>query len=178
MPSLERLGLGEACLFKCEVARDERGAFHRTYDAALLQGAGLTLPAAQSSLAYNRLKHTLRGLHYQKAPAEEAKLVTCVRGSVFDVIVDVREASPTRFQWRGLRLSALSGEMLYVPEGFAHGYLTLTAHATLHYEISVPFDPQASAGLRWDDPRLDIQWPSAPALLSERDRSFPLIGTP
>jgi dTDP-4-dehydrorhamnose 3,5-epimerase len=176
MPSFEPLGLGGACLLKCEVARDERGAFHRTYDAAALRDTGVTLPAEQSSVAYNRLRHTLRGLHYQNAPSEEAKLVTCVRGSVFDVIVDVREDSPTRFQWRAVRLSALSGESLYVPEGFAQGYLTLTAHATLHYQISVPFDAKAMAGLRWDDPALDIRWPSPPALVSERDRAFPLIG--
>jgi dTDP-4-dehydrorhamnose 3,5-epimerase len=175
MPSLERLGLGDACLLKCEVARDERGAFHRTYDAAFLRDAGVTLPAEQSNVAYNRLRHTLRGLHYQTKPSEEAKLVTCVRGSVFDVIVDVREDSSTRFQWRALRLTALSGDSLYVPEGFAHGYLTLTAHATLHYQISVPFDPKAMAGLRWDDPALDIRWPSPPALVSERDLAYALI---
>ena len=175
MPSLEPLGLGDACLLRCEVVQDDRGVFHRTYDAAALRNAGFTLTAEQSSVAYNRHRHTLRGLHFQKRPAEEAKLVSCVRGSVFDVIVDVREDSPTRLQWRGRRLTALSGESLYVPEGFAHGYLTLTAHATLLYQMSVPHDPTAAAGLRWDDPALAIEWPHLPEVVSARDRAFPLI---
>jgi dTDP-4-dehydrorhamnose 3,5-epimerase len=175
MPSLERLGLGDACLFRSEVMEDERGLFHRTYDAESLRAAGLSLTAQESSVAYNRRRLTQRGLHYQDRPALEAKLVTCVRGSVFDVIVDVREGSPTRLQWHGRRLTALSGESLFVPEGFAHGYLTLTAHATLYYQMSVAYDPAAQAGLRWDDPVLGIRWPHRPALVSARDRAFPLL---
>ncbi len=130
---------------------------------------------AETSIAFNRSRLTLRGLHYQTAPHEETKLVRCTRGSVYDVVADLRPDSPTSRGWFGVELSAENCLALYVPAGCAHGYLTLEDDTELLYQISRPYMPDAATGVRWDDPTLAIDWPGPPWAISERDASYPLL---
>jgi len=154
---------------------DERGSFGRLFDDALFRGRGLDPPLAQASFSYNVAPRTLRGMHYQRGSWGETKLVRCTRGKVFDVIVDLRAGSPTRLGWFGVELDEFARNAIYVPVGFAHGFVTLTPGAELHYQISTPYHPDSGAGLRWDDPSLAIDWPVEPSVISERDATYPLL---
>jgi dTDP-4-dehydrorhamnose 3,5-epimerase len=161
-----------AFLIEPERVFDERGFFARTFCQEEFRARGLNPSLAQCSLSFNQKRGTLRGLHRQAAPGEEAKLVRCTRGSIYDVIVDVRPGSSTSCQWFACRLSADSYTMLYVPEGFLHGFQTLEDSSEVSYQISVGHRPELSRGARWDDPAFGIDWPSEPAAISERDLSF------
>lgn len=152
---------------------DERGTFGRTFDAELFAARGLCTSLSQASFTTNRLTGTLRGMHLQRPPWAENKLVRCTRGSVYDVVVDLREQSSTRLHWFGLVLDANDHRSLYVPAGFAHGYLTLTDDASLAYQISAPYNADSVTGFRWDDPAVGIQWPAVPTVVSHRDRTYP-----
>jgi dTDP-4-dehydrorhamnose 3,5-epimerase len=153
---------------------DERGSFARTWCRDEMAVAGLASELAQCSLSRNPRAGTLRGLHFQHAPHEEAKLVRCTRGAIFDVAVDLRPGSATRGRWFGVGLDAERGRALYVPEGCAHGFQTLVDETEVWYMISAPYVPEASAGVRWDDPLLAITWPEAAVrVISERDRALP-----
>lgn len=152
---------------------DERGFFARLFDPRDFEARGLNPNVAQTSLSFNPRKGTLRGMHYQRAPFSEAKLVRCTRGAVHDVIVDLRKDSPTYRGHFGIVLDAESRRMLYVPEGFAHGFLTLTEDAEVTYQISAPYSPGHAAGVRWDDPAFGILWPGAVLVINERDRTYP-----
>lgn len=160
-------------LIEPELIEDERGFFARTFDADEFRLRGLNPCIAQSSISYNRTAGTLRGLHYQIAPYQEAKLVRCVRGRVFDVVVDLRAHTPTFLQWRGIELDEENVLALYVPEGVAHGFMTLVDQTELAYTISVSHHPHAGRGLRWDDPAVGIIWPKVPICVSERDAQWP-----
>lgn len=139
------------------------------------EAQGLESRLVQCSVSFNRHPGTLRGLHLQARPYGEAKLVRCTRGSVFDVIVDVRDDSPARGQWYGAVLSRDNHAMLYIPEGCAHGFQTLEADTELFYQMSEFHHPESATGFRWDDPSLDIAWPIREAILSDRDRNLPLL---
>lgn len=155
---------------------DNRGFFARCYSRDMLAGAGLVTEWPEWSLSYNARRGTLRGLHWQAAPAPEAKLVQCIRGAVFDVAVDLRPDSPSRGRWHGLELTAENRNVFYIPQGFAHGFQTLTDSAELLYHISEPFRPECARGVRWNDPDLAIDWPDAQErVLSERDARLPLF---
>jgi len=154
------------------VHEDERGTLRRVFDAAAFAKAGLCSEFPEHSIVTNRAAGTLRGLHYQTPPYEEAKVIRCLSGRVFDVIVDLRRDSPTFGSWISFELDAAVDELLYVPEGCAHGYQTLTDDASLHYLISQPYHPEAAAGIRFDDPALAISWPLPIGKMSARDRSF------
>lgn len=158
-----------------EPLQDERGWFSRTYCAREFPDHGLLAVGAQTNLSYNRLAGTLRGLHYQREPAQEAKLVRCVRGSVFDVAVDVRPESPTYLRWVGSELSEDNARALYVPEGFAHGFLTLSDDALVIYQVSEFYTPATEGGLRFDDPAIGIEWPAAVRCVSTKDASWPML---
>ncbi|MDQ3979449.1 MAG: dTDP-4-dehydrorhamnose 3,5-epimerase [Actinomycetota bacterium] len=158
-----------------EPLEDERGFFARTFCADEFTSRGLNPCVAQSSVSYNAPAGVLRGLHYQAAPHEEAKLVRCTRGRVFDVAVDLRATSRTYGLWTGVEMSADNHRALYIPEGCAHGFLTLEAASELFYQISTPYRPETSRGVRWDDPSLAITWPAVPKLVSARDRGLPLL---
>jgi dTDP-4-dehydrorhamnose 3,5-epimerase len=153
--------------------RDERGSFSRIWDSNEFARHGLASALAQSSLSWNPRRGTLRGLHYQVAPHEEAKLVSCLRGSIWDVIVDLRRDSSTFSQWHGQQLDGDSLSALYVPKGFAHGFLTLADDVLVLYQIAEAYDPKSARGVRWDDPAFNIEWPASPTLISGRDRSYP-----
>ena len=150
-----------------EPARDDRGFFARQWCSRELEAAGLVSALAQTSLSHNAKRHTLRGMHYA---AGETKLVHCTRGAIFDVLVDLRGATPS---WVGYELTADNHRMLYVPEGVAHGFLTLEDASEVQYFISAFFDPKAARGVRWDDPAFGIRWPAQPAVISERDAGYP-----
>jgi dTDP-4-dehydrorhamnose 3,5-epimerase len=155
--------------------RDDRGSFGRLFDAEVFAVNGLDPFLAQSNYSHNLLRGTLRGLHFQRAPWGEAKLVRCTRGRVFDVIVDLRASSATRCEWFGTVLDDESRNAIYLPAGFAHGFLTLTDDTELHYQMSVPFRPESSDGVRWNDPAFGIDWPFPPAVISDRDATYPWL---
>jgi len=164
-------------IIDADVFRDSRGEFVRAWMPDEFRARGLETRVAQCSIASNELRGTIRGLHYQAAPFEEAKLVRAVQGTVYDVAVDVREGSPTYRRWVGVELTAASRRMLYLPPGIAHGYQTLTDGAEVLYFVSSPYSPQHQRGIRWDDPALGIGWPlGAPTRISERDAGFPDLG--
>lgn len=172
---LDQLPLAGAWLVHPEPAYDERGFFARTWSAREVAALGLDPRVAQCSVSQNRVRGTLRGMHFQRPPHAEAKLVRCTRGSVFDVIIDLRDDSRTRHRWFGIELSADNRLALYIPEGMAHGFLTLTRNAELTYQISTEYDASSVDGVRWDDPAFCIHWPGAVRVISERDRTFPLV---
>ena len=169
------LSLDGAFLIEPELFRDERGLFARTFCAREFETLGLKTTFAQCSTSWNTRKGTLRGLHYQQAPACEAKLVRCTSGSLLDAIVDLREGSPTYLQHATIELSAANRMALYIPEMCAHGFQTLEDGTEIAYQISEFYTPDLGAGLRWDDPRLGIHWPLEVSVISDRDRSWPLL---
>lgn len=166
-------------LIELEPAIDERGSFARVFDDEIFAERGLMERIAQSSVSTNARGGTLRGMHLQAAPHEERKLVRCTKGSLFDVVVDLRPDSPTFAQWYGAELTPDNDRMLYVPEGCAHGFQTLEDDTHVGYDISVRFVPEAADGVRWDDPELGIDWPEPPGegrIVSPRDAALPLLG--
>jgi dTDP-4-dehydrorhamnose 3,5-epimerase len=153
-------------VIEIEPVHDERGYYARVYCDREL--SALMPHIMQSSISFNAHRGTLRGMHYQRAPYAEAKLVRCARGAVYDVVIDVRTA-----RWFGTELTRENGRMLFVPEGFAQGFLTLEDATEVNYQISREYHPEAAAGLRWNDPAFAIHWPADVTVTSERDRSWP-----
>ena len=152
---------------------DDRGFFARLWCPEEFAARGLNAKLAQVSLSYNRVRGTIRGLHYQAVPHAEAKLVRVTRGAIWDVAVDLRPDSPVHRKWTAAELSAENRRMLYIPEGCAHGFQTLTDDAEITYLISTPYVPDSARGARWDDPAFGIRWPLPPTVIGERDRSYP-----
>jgi dTDP-4-dehydrorhamnose 3,5-epimerase len=166
--------LGGAYVVEPERHEDERGFFARTWSAAEFAERGLVAELSQCSISRNRKAGTLRGMHFQTAPHEEAKLVRCTGGAILDVVVDLRRGSPTHAEWIAVELTAENGTALYIPKGCAHGFQTLVDDAEVFYMISDPYVPEAASGVRWDDPAFGIDWPHADArVINERDRSWP-----
>jgi dTDP-4-dehydrorhamnose 3,5-epimerase len=167
------LELEGAFVIGLEPIEDERGFFALVWAPGEFAQRGLETRIAQCNLAYNERAGTLRGLHFQTAPHAEVKLIRCTRGAVYDVIVDLRPESPTYMRWQAVELTAENGQMLYVPEGFAHGYQTLVDATETYYQVSHPYVPAAQAGVRWDDPAFGIEWPDADErIISARDRAW------
>jgi dTDP-4-dehydrorhamnose 3,5-epimerase len=169
----EPLSLQGAFLLRPEPIQDERGHFARIFCFEEFARHGLQHDFPQHSISHNIRRGTLRGLHHLLGDRAETKLVRCVRGSVFDVIVDIRPASATRGLWLGLELSAENGHALYIPAGFAHGFITLEDNSDLMYQITPAHRPGQGVTLRWDDPDLAIAWPLRPVILSESDKHAP-----
>lgn len=174
----EKLRFEETPLQGCKLVHaepriDDRGHFARTWCSESFRDAGLETSLSQCNVSYNRHARTLRGLHWQAEPHTEAKLVRVLRGAVFDVAVDLRHDSETYCRWFGTRLDGDQLTALYVPKGFAHGFLTLTDDAELLYLMSDPYVPGASRGARWNDPAFKINWPAEPQVLSDKDRQYP-----
>lgn len=169
----EETRLPGAHVIRMEKRGDERGFFARAWCRREFEEAGLSTELAQANVSRSRTKGTLRGMHYQVPPAAETKLVRCTRGAIHDVILDLRPESPTMGEWIGVELTAENHTMLYVPEGFAHGFLTLSDDAEVFYQVSAFYAPEHERGVRWDDPRFGIEWPAEPTVLSDKDRSWP-----
>jgi dTDP-4-dehydrorhamnose 3,5-epimerase len=158
-----------------ERSGDERGWFARTFCTEAFAARGLPTSFAQCSASFNAQRGTLRGLHWQVAPYAEAKLIRCPRGHVFDVAVDMRPESGTFGRWVATELSDENGRMIFIPEGCAHGFQSLVDNSELSYQITAPYRPALARGVRWDDPRIGVDWPIRNPILSPRDRALPLL---
>jgi len=167
--------LAGAYIVDLERRADERGFFARAWCADEFEKQGLNSRIVQCNLSFNHARGTLRGLHYQRSPYSEVKLIRCIRGAIWDVIVDLRENSPTYKGWFGVELSAENRKMLYIPEDFAHGYTTLVAETETFYQVSEFYNPGSEAGIRWDDPSIAIEWPTfdGDRVISAKDASHP-----
>ena len=156
-----------------ERLEDERGFFARTWCRREFKAHGLNTELAQCNISFNHRKGTLRGMHYQSAPSAETRLVRCTSGAVYDVIVDMRPQSATFKRWFSVELTAVNHRMLYIPEGLAHGFLTLRNDTEVFYQMSEFYAPESARAVRWDDPAFGIEWPEKIQVISERDRSYP-----
>lgn len=152
---------------------DERGHFARSFCAEEFQRHGLNPSVVQCNLSFNARRGTLRGLHYQAPPHGECKLIRCTRGAIFDVLVDLRRDSPSFCQWAAVELTPDSHEMVYAPDGVAHGFITLADSSEVHYQMSHPYIAESACGVRWDDPAFGIEWPVPVASISSRDAAHP-----
>jgi dTDP-4-dehydrorhamnose 3,5-epimerase len=167
--------LSGAFIIELEPHADERGFFARTFCTREFSAHGLETEFVQCNLSLNHHKGTLRGLHFQSAPWGEAKLVRCIRGAIWDVIVDLRPGSPTFGSHEALELSAENRRALYIPKSFAHGFQTLLDSSEVFYQMSDPYVPDASAGIRAEDTVLGIKWPMSVTQISDKDRKLPLL---
>ena len=169
--------LAGAFVIDLELMEDERGFFARSFCRDEFEKHGLNPNVAQCSVSFNRRRGTLRGLHYQAKPHEEARLVRCTVGSIYDVIVDIRPESKSYLRWFSAELSASNRRMLYVPEGFAHGFQTLSDDVEVFYQMTETYRPDSSRGIRWNAAEIGIAWPIAELIISERDRALPLLNS-
>lgn len=168
--------LADAFVIEPTRFEDERGFLARAWTAREFAAQGLAAPLVECNISYNRRKGTLRGMHFQHAPHAQAKLVRCTRGRIFDAIIDLRRESPTYKQWVGVELTAANRLMLYVPEGFAHGFQTLEDDTEIYYQMSSVYAPAESDGVRWNDPAFAIEWPDndgAARIIIARDQQYP-----
>jgi len=179
---LKETRLKGAYVIELEPIEDERGFFARSFCRKEFENHGIEFEIVQCNISYNKKKGTLRGMHYQIDPYEEAKLISCVRGSIYDVIIDLRPDSTTYCQWSAIELTAHSSQltanfrMLYIPKGFAHGFQTLADNTVVFYQMSDSYHPECSRGVRWDDPAFGIEWPGIPILISRKDINYPFCG--
>lgn len=166
--------LAGSFVIEIELLQDERGFFARAWCEKEFQDRGLKTSFVQCNISRGKKSGTIRGLHYQAPPCEEAKLIRCTKGAIHDVIIDLRSDSPTRFQWVGVELTADNHKMLYVPEGFAQGFQTLEDDIEVSYPVTQFYTPKYERGIRWDDPTFAIEWPEAETrLVSEKDMAWP-----
>lgn len=170
------LKIAGAFLIELEERRDERGSFSRQFCRRELAQAGIDFEIRQCNISRNLKAGTLRGLHYQKDPYPEIKLVSCVKGSFFDVIADIRPGSPTYLQWEAFEMGEDNGKMIYIPAGVAHGFQTLEDDTTVYYQLGEFFMPDYYDGVRWNDPKLGIRWPDCDhRIMNERDANYELL---
>lgn len=165
--------LAGAYIIEPTIIGDDRGFFARAWCQREFEAKGLVSSLVQSNLSFNKFKGTVRGMHRQIAPAMEVKLVRCTKGAIYDVIVDLRPESPTYKQWIGVELTADNHRMLYVPEGFAHGYQTLEDDCEVFYQVSQFYSPQHERGARYNDPAFGIEWPAEVTSVSIKDQKWP-----
>jgi len=160
-----------AYVIELEKFEDDRGFFTRVWDKKIMQDQGLKSDLVQMSFSFSKKKGTLRGMHFQKEPFREVKIVKCIQGKIFDVIIDLRVESKTYKKWIGVELSADKQKMIYVPEGFAHGFQTLEENTHVLYQMSNWFSPEHEKGIRWDDKDFNIRWPITDLIISKKDLS-------
>lgn len=168
-------GIADARVIDSTPHQDERGRFARAWCAREFAEHGLDFMPVQANLGFSKTRGTVRGMHFQVAPAIEAKLVRCTRGAIFDVVLDLRPQSPSYGEWYGVELTAENGRMLYVPGNCAHGYQTLEDYTEMYYMASAFYTPSAVCGVRFDDPAFGIQWPFAATVVSHQDLGWPLM---
>ena len=161
-----------AFVIDLEKIEDERGFFARAWCQRELRDHGLESRIAQCNMSFNKRKGTLRGMHFQRPPHEEVKLIRCIRGALYDVIIDLRPESAANKRWIGVELTAENRRMLYVPRGFAHGFQTLEEDTETFYMVSEFYTPGAESGVRWDDPSFGIDWPLPPSEISDKDQQW------
>jgi dTDP-4-dehydrorhamnose 3,5-epimerase len=164
--------LASAFVIEMQLLRDDRGFFSYSFDRSKMESHGITGDIVQSNLSFNHKKGTLRGMHFQVEPKAQPKLVRCTAGAVYDVIVDLRPDSPTYCKWFGTELSAENHRSLYIPNGFAHGFQTLSDNAELLYDMFEWYAPETAQGVRYNDPAFGIQWPIEVSMISDRDAEY------
>lgn len=170
------LKLKGAFLIELEPFKDERGSFARQFCKKEFEQNDINFEVCQCNVSTNNKSGTLRGMHYQKDSFSEPKLVSCTKGAFFDVIIDLRKNSPTRLQWEGVELNESNNKMLYIPQGFAHGFQTLEDNTVVYYQMGNYFAPNQAFGLRWNDPKIGIKWPECEnRIINERDNSYELL---
>lgn len=167
--------LSGAYVIDIEAIEDERGFFARSWCKNEFEKLGLNPKLVQCNISFNKKKGTIRGMHFQGSPYEEAKLVRCTRGSIYDVIIDLRSDSPTYLQWFSIELTSDNRKMLYIPEGFAHGFQTLEDNTEVFYQMSEYYHPENAKGIRWNDPTIDITWPLENPTISLKDGNLNTI---
>jgi len=172
-----KTGIDGLILIKPKVHNDSRGFFLESYSAPLFAAAGIDCVFIQDNHSKSVSRGVLRGLHFQTPPFEQSKLVRVVRGSVFDVAVDLRRGSPTFGQWRGFELSERNFDMLFIPKGFAHGFCTLEENTEVIYKVDNPYSPANDTGIIWNDPDIGVDWPVNVPVLSEKDKALPRLAT-
>ena len=165
--------LEDVYIIQLEKLEDERGFFTRVWDKKIFKDRGLNTDLVQMSYSYSKQKGTLRGMHFQETPFDEAKIVRCMKGKIFDVIIDLRKESQTYKKWISFELDDENRKMVYIPEGFAHGFQTLEDDTEVIYQMSQFYSPRHSVGFRWNDPLFEIKWPSEPKAISSKDLNFP-----
>ncbi|MEO0293787.1 MAG: dTDP-4-dehydrorhamnose 3,5-epimerase [candidate division WOR-3 bacterium] len=171
--TFKKLSIPDVILISPKVLKDKRGLFAETYKKSLFDKAGIRIDFVQENYSKSK-KNVLRGLHYQIPPYEQAKLVSCIRGKIFDVVVDIRKNSPFYGKWVGVYLSSRGKNAIYIPEGFAHGYLVLSEEAEIIYKVSKEYSKEHERGILWNDPEININWPlSGEPILSEKDKKLP-----
>lgn len=169
------LSLPGACIVDIKPLADDRGFLARSFCQNEFSEHTLRTNVAQCNVSFNAKRGTLRGMHFQLAPKSEAKLVRCTRGRIYDVIIDLRQESPTYCRWEAVEMSGSDHRALYVPEGFAHGFQTLEDNSEVFYQMFEFFSPEHARGVRWDDPAFGIHWPLPDPIMSGKDRSYPLF---
>jgi dTDP-4-dehydrorhamnose 3,5-epimerase len=162
-----------AFILEIKKMEDERGFFGRSWCQKEMEEHGLKANVVQTNVSYNKVKGTLRGMHFQKAPHQETKLVRCTKGAIYDVIIDLRPQSPTYKQWIGVELTEENHKMLFVPEDFAHGFVTLADNTEVTYQVTQFYTPGAEGGIRWNDPAFNIKWPTEVKVVSGKDQQHP-----
>jgi dTDP-4-dehydrorhamnose 3,5-epimerase len=164
-----------ALIIEIEKINDNRGFFSRSWDTNIFKNEKINDKIVQCNISFNNKKGTLRGMHFQKSPHGETKLIRCTKGKIFDVIIDLRPKSKTYKKWMGIELSQNNHKMLYVPKGFAHGFQTLEENSEVFYQMSEFYKSKYSSGVKWDDESFKINWPIIPPIISEKDLSFKLF---
>ena len=167
--------LAGAFLLELERRTDERGYFARSFCVQEFVAHGLPTAVMQCNVSFNHTRGTLRGMHFQRSPMAEAKLVRCTRGAIYDVIIDLRQESPTYCRWYGAELTEENGSAIFIPEGFAHGFQTLADSSEVFYQMFAGYSAEHAAGVRWDDPAFSISWPLPVSTIAEKDQAFPLL---
>ena len=160
-------------LIVADVHQDERGGFHRSFCEEAFSKSAIEFKVKQGNISRNRRKHTLRGFHYQAFPTQEAKVLSCIEGAIYNVVLDLREDSSTRHKWEAVELDSGAGQSLHVPPGCANAFITLQPNTVVHYYMSEFFREETYRGIRFDDPYFKVVWPAKPAMISSRDASFP-----
>jgi len=167
-----KTSLNDAFLIKLEKKGDDRGFFARSWDTKVFEENGLNPKIVQCNISRSSKKGTLRGMHYQIAPFEESKLIRCIRGKIFDVLIDLRKNSSTYKKWEGFELSSENHNMIYVPEGFVHGFQSLEDNTEIFYQVSQYYNPESERGIRWNDPMFMIKWPLEEKIISNKDSNW------
>ena len=170
-----KTNLNDSYVIEIEKKEDERGFFARTFDKKSFTDLNLETNLFQNNISFNKKAQTLRGMHYQKYPDEEVKIIRCTKGKIFDVIIDLRSNSTSYKKWFGIELTSKNHKMIYVPKGFAHGFLTLEDDSEIFYQMSDCFVPESACGISWDDPSIGIKWPLDPLVISKQDNSYSSI---
>tara|TARA_B100001175_G_C19301008_1_gene538233 strand:- start:56 stop:586 length:531 start_codon:yes stop_codon:yes gene_type:complete len=171
----ETINLDGVYIIEIEKNEDNRGFFARTFDKNSFLKLNLEIELLQCNVSFNKKAGTLRGMHYQKHPHEEVKIVRCTKGKIYDVIIDVRTDSDSYKKWFGIELSYENHKMMYVPKGFAHGFMTLEDNSEVFYQMSDCHVPESAMGIHWNDESIGIKWPRSPSVISDRDNSYSSI---